>query len=219
MITIRKAVPEDANYVARIMDLAGRQQLVCKSFEGEQKEPCWATMFPGSEEERLNKISWLFLNAERIIPHYSRCKVAEIEGEIAGGLTTHTKEHDILTNWEKAWHQMGLSYPEIIAIFWRGSCYLRAHPSLFKDALVVEYVATLPEYQRKGVITALLEDAIEKARSEGYSRMQVTTFIGNIRAQKAYEKAGFKVDKERINRSHEKRYGSPGHMRLVLELL
>ena len=218
MITVRQAVPEDAEYVARIMDLAGRQHLVLPSFEGEQREPGWATMFPGSEEERLDKIGWLFLNAEELIPHYSRCKVADIDGVIAGGLTTHTEEHDKLLSWVRAGREMGLSYPEIIGVYWRMLPYFKVHPPILKDTLVIEYVATFPEYQRRGVITALLEYAMEQARDEGFPRMQVTTLIGNISALKAYEKVGFRVDTERTNRSHEKRYGSPGQVRLILEL-
>ncbi|MEW6553947.1 MAG: GNAT family N-acetyltransferase [Actinomycetota bacterium] len=69
----------------------------------------------------------------------------------------------------------------------------------------------------EGVITVLLEDAIEKAKSEGYPRMQVTTWIGNLASKKAYEKVGFKVDKEKTHKSFEELYGSPGQVRLMLE--
>lgn len=217
-IMIREATPDDVKDVARIMDLSGRQQLVLDSFKGEQKEPCWAFTFPGPEEERLEKIGWLFLNARRLGMHYSRFKVAEIDGRIAGGLCTFTRDQDSAALYVKAFREMGYGYLDIMAGFYRGQAYFRAHPPVLKDTLVVEYVATFPEYQRRGVITALLEDAIGKARSEGFPRMQVTTFIGNISSQRAYEKAGFTVDEQRTNRSHEKLYGSPGMMRLILEL-
>jgi GNAT superfamily N-acetyltransferase len=217
-ISIREAVPGDVEDVARISDLSGRQQIVLDSFKGEQKVPCWAFTFPGPEEERLEKIGWLFLNAESLGMHYSRYKVAEIDGRIAGGLCTFTKDQESATLYVKNFREMGYSYLDILAGFYRGQAYFRAHPPTLKNALVVDYVATFPEYQRRGVITALLEDAIANARTEGFPRMQVTTFIGNISSQGAYEKVGFRVDKEGTNRSHEKLYGSPGMMRLVLDL-
>jgi hypothetical protein len=39
-----------------------------------------------------------------------------------------------------------------------------------------------------------------------------------VSAQRAYEKVGFSVDKEIINRRFEKLFGSPGQIRLILEL-
>jgi GNAT superfamily N-acetyltransferase len=217
-VSLRCAEPSDVENVARIMDLSGRQQLVCESFVGEQKEPCWAFMFPLPEEERLEKIGWLFLNADRLSTHYSRFKVAEIDGKIAGGLSIYTEECDKIPLWIKTWRKMGYSTIEIAAILWRALPYIRAHPSTLEKTLVVDFVATLPDYQRRGVITALLEDAIEKARNEGFPRIQVVTFIGNVSAKGAYEKVGFRVDKEITKRSHEKLYGSPGKIRLVNKL-
>lgn len=217
-ISIRQAMPNDARDAARIIDLSGRAQILLDSYKGEQKEPCWAFTFPGPEEERIDKIAWLVLNAERLGMHYSNCKVAEIDGMIAGGLCTFPRGQDSALLYIKAFRNMGYGYMDILAGFYRGQAFFRAHPSTLKDALVVEYVGTFPEYQRRGVLNALLEDAIEKARSEGFPRMQVSTFIGNVAAQRAYEKVGFRVDKECTNRSHEKRYGSPGEKRLVLDL-
>jgi GNAT superfamily N-acetyltransferase len=217
-ISIREALPSDVEQVARIMDLSGRQQLVLDSFVGEQKEPFWFFMFPFPEEERLKKIGWLFLNADKLFAYYSRFRVAEIDGEIAGGLCTYTEEYDKIPLWIKAWREMGYGYKEIAAIMWRSLPYFLANPSTHKNTKVVNEVATLPAYQGKGVITTLLEDVIEKARNEDFSRMQVATCIGNVSAKGAYEKAGFRVDKEITKRSHEKLYGSPGKIRLVLNL-
>jgi GNAT superfamily N-acetyltransferase len=217
-ISIRKATSDDVQDVARIIDLSARAQLVLDSFKGEQKVPCTAFAFPYPEEERIDKITWLCLNAEGIGSHYSKFKVSEIDGRVAGGLCTFTRGEDSTAKYLKALREMGYGYLDIMAILWRGLPYLRAHPPILKDTLVVEYVATFPEYQRRGVITALLQDAIEKAKSEGFPRMQVSTFIGNVSAQGAYEKVGFRVDKEYTNRSHEKVYGSPGETRLVLDL-
>jgi len=218
MITIRQAVPEDVEYGARIIDLASTQQLELPSFKGEQKINNWAVAFPGSEEKRLEILARYFLNAEKLSTHYSRFKVAEVDGRIAGGLCTHTKEHDSFSAWTRAAHDVGFTYPEIIAIYWRMLPFYRTHLSILKDTLIVEYVATFPEFQRRGVITALLADAIEKAKSEHFPRMQVITFIGNLASKGAYEKVGFRVDKESTNKSFEKLFGSPGQVRLVLTL-
>ncbi|MBN2028241.1 MAG: GNAT family N-acetyltransferase [Actinobacteria bacterium] len=217
MIKIRSAVPEDAEYGAMIIDLAGTQQFELPSFKGEQKVPLWATSWPVPKEERLERLGWLFMNAVKVSTHYSKFKVAEIDGRIAGGLCTHTREHDRLNAWLRAWRKMGFSYMEIIAGYMKWMPFYRTHLPILENTLVVEFVATFPEFQRRGVITALLEDAIEKAKSEGYPRMQVTTWIGNLASKKAYEKVGFRIDKEKTHKSFEELYGSPGQVRLILE--
>jgi GNAT superfamily N-acetyltransferase len=158
------------------------------------------------------------MNETEFFVQYSRFRVAEIDGRIAGGLCTHTEDHDTFSLEVNAARHIGLSYPEIVAGFWRLLPYYRVHIPILENTLVVEFVATFPEFRRRGVITALLEDAIDKARREGYPRLQVTTFIGNVTAQRAYEKVGFRVDKERTGRSCEKLFGSPGQVRLTLEL-
>ncbi len=216
MITIRKAAPEDVEYGARIIDLASTQQLELPSFKGEQKVNNWAVAFPGPEEKRLEILARYFLNADKLSTHYSRFKIADVDGRIAGGLCTHTREHDKFSTWTRTARDLGFNYPQIIAIYWRMLPFYRTHLPILENTLVVEYVATFPKFQRRGVITALLEDAIEKAKSENYPRMQVITFIGNLASKKAYEKVGFRVDKESTHKSFETLFGSPGQVRLVL---
>jgi len=215
---IRGAVPGDVETLSRIIDLAGRAWIQLDSFEGEQKEPLMATIFPGPERERFEKTGAIVLKAERYFMHYSRFRVAEVDGRIAGGLCTHTKGEDSLAQAVRALRVAGCGYPEIAAVVHRCLPYLRACPSKSADALVVESVATFPEFRRMGVATALIEDVIDRARSEGFPLVQLAVFIGNVSAQSTYEKAGFRVDRQLTNRGHEKRYGSPGCMRLTLEL-
>lgn len=217
-VLIRGAVPGDVETLSRIIDLAGRACIQLDSFEGEQKEPLMATIFPGPERERLEKTGAIVLKAETYFLHYSRFSVAEVGGKIAGGLCTHTKGEDSLARSVRALRVAGCGYPEITAAVYRCLPYLRACPSKSADALVVESVATFPESRRMGVATALIEDVIDRAQSEGFPLIQLAVLIGNISAQLAYEKAGFRVDRQLTNRGHEKRYGSPGCKRLTLEL-
>ena len=82
----------------------------------------------------------------------------------------------------------------------------------------VENVATLPEYRRRGLVDALMSRMLDEGRKRGCRCAQITILIGNDPAQRAYEKAGFKVSDERRNSDFETLLGSPGFRRLTRDL-
>ena len=84
-----------------------------------------------------------------------------------------------------------------------------------EGAWVVESVATLPEYRRRGLVDSLMSNILEMGRARGHRLAQLTILIGNTAAQRAYEKAGFKVDAEKRDRNFEAALGAPGFMRMV----
>src|SRR5436305_86715 len=52
----------------------------------------------------------------------------------------------------------------------------------------IENVAALPEYRRRGLVTALLNEALRQGHEHGCKLAQITTVIGNDSAQAAYLK-------------------------------
>ena len=83
---------------------------------------------------------------------------------------------------------------------------------------VVDSVATLPTFRRKGIVNRLLDDILDIGRDKGFHQAQISIYIGNIPAQRAYEKHGFRLLDEWRDPYFEREIGSPGMARLVCDL-
>jgi translation initiation factor 4G len=84
-------------------------------------------------------------------------------------------------------------------------------------AWVIESVATIPEYRRRGLADSLMAEILEIGRARGHRIAQLTILIGNVAAQCAYEKAGFTVRDEKRHPDFEAALDAPGFMRMVRE--
>jgi ribosomal protein S18 acetylase RimI-like enzyme len=91
-------------------------------------------------------------------------------------------------------------------------------PKDTEGAWIIDSVATRPEYRRKGLVDRLLLAILEKGRQKGFQRAQISIYIGNRPAQRAYEKHGFKIVDEKRHPDFEAEIGSPG-MALLLKNL
>ena len=84
------------------------------------------------------------------------------------------------------------------------------------EAWVVEWVATLPEFQRRGLVRKLLDAVLERGRERGHPVAQLAILIGNTSAQRAYESVGFELTYEKRTPEFEAAIGAPGMARMVL---
>jgi ribosomal protein S18 acetylase RimI-like enzyme len=91
-------------------------------------------------------------------------------------------------------------------------------PPSLEGAWVVESAATLPAFRRKGILGRLLHDVLNKGKENGFRQAQISVYIGNTPAQRAYEKHGFKLVDEWRDPYFEKEIGSPGMARMVCPL-
>jgi GNAT superfamily N-acetyltransferase len=75
----------------------------------------------------------------------------------------------------------------------RGLAVLRFRPALWKDALdaYLEELYVVPERRGQGLGRALMEAAIELARSQGAADMHLGTSEGDVAARALYESLGF----------------------------
>jgi ribosomal protein S18 acetylase RimI-like enzyme len=73
----------------------------------------------------------------------------------------------------------------------------------------------MPEFRRRGHVDALMAEILEEGRRRGSRVAQLTVLIGNLPAQRAYEKVGFRVHDEKRHPDFEKALGAPGFMRMV----
>ena len=91
-------------------------------------------------------------------------------------------------------------------------------PPSVEGAWVIDSVATLPAFRRQGIVDRLLDHVLDVGRKKGYRQAQISIYIGNMPAQRAYEKHGFRLVDEWPDPYFEKEIGSPGLARLICDL-
>ena len=112
---------------------------------------------------------------------------------------------------------MGFSGPDEAGMK-RSERVLCCIPDEVEGAWIIDSVATVPEFRRRGIVSKLLDRILDKGREQGFPRAQINMYIGNIPAQKAYEKHGFRILDEKRHPSFEMEIGSPGMVRLLRNL-
>jgi ribosomal protein S18 acetylase RimI-like enzyme len=206
-ITIRPASEEDEGPVAELIYLAALANArVCPL----------DVMFKAAREQVLEKIALMFQNVEDNLYHYSRCLLTD--DKVASSLYSNTTANDLMSVWRRTLGGMGHSDIEMLAMVWRMRSYYRVKPTLQRDGLVIDNVATLPEFRRKGLVHLLFGRARGFAREKGFPRMELECQVGNTAALNAYEKEGFVVAQVKTHPSWERTFGTPGVMRMRLDL-
>jgi len=120
----------------------------------------------------------------------------------------------LLKGIEEANRTLGRTEEDNVAGWQRAGSIRNCHMGEVPGAWVVENVATLPEFRRRGVVDRLLREILARARDGGAKVSKIGVFIGNDPAQRAYEKAGFAVTAEKRDPEFEAVYKSPGVRRL-----
>lgn len=130
---------------------------------------------------------------------YEVCRVAELDGEIVGVLAAFPAQ----AGDHLARRFLGLTVMRMPAWRWpnvlrhlRASSRITPEPpprSLYVDALAVSEAV-----RRRGIATALLEDAAGRAREHGADGVALDTGVENEAAQAFYEARGFERRGERL---------------------
>jgi len=172
---------------------------------------------PGPTRERLGFLSRV-LNTRTISWfHHTHYTVAEERGEVAAALSSCTKEDARTLPLLAALKEVGWTDGELEAMSWRMQPFLRAMPGFRHDAWIIENVACMEHYRRRGLAQALLEEAVQRGSEAGCTCFQLNVYIGNELAIKAYEKCGFRVEGEKRDPAFETIFGCPGMYRMTLE--
>ena len=209
---IRPGSPEDADFLARVMMLASR---------GHLRRGVWDLIAGGSETNCLDYLRRLALSEPVSLCHYSSFIVAEHDGRPAAalcGFDPRAGGWEVLADAMKnVQREIGWSQADERASAVRTAPVWQCTFDTLEGAWVVESVATLPEFRRRGLADALMSEILEAGRARGHRIAQLTILIGNIAAQRAYEKAGFRVEGEKRHPDFEAALGAPGFMRMVRE--
>jgi GNAT superfamily N-acetyltransferase len=204
---IRRALPEDAGFIARTILAAQRGHLPRGWFDialGLPEAECVAFV---EHIATAPTPSWW---------HTSQFLIAEIEGKPAAALCAMPAAGTVAAARaaiEQAADKGGLNKAELAAIFRRGAytagCWVQGGDGDW----LVEHVAALPAYRGRGLVQALIGHALAAGKAAGFARASISFLIGNEAAERCYAKAGFVFAEEKRDPVFETLTGAPGFRR------
>jgi ribosomal protein S18 acetylase RimI-like enzyme len=207
-VTVRPSQPSDAELLGWASVAAARSHL---------KRGWFDVVLQRDEAFLVEFAKHLAVAAARSWWHWSVFRVAEVDGIVAaamcgfGDVSFYQASGAAMA---EASDKMGINKIEQEQLWPRGAFILSATTSE-PGAWTIENVATRPEYRRRGLVQALLQNELRIARDAGFSRAQISVLIGNVGAERAYEKAGFKFAEEKRAHDFEVALRTPGTRRLV----
>jgi ribosomal protein S18 acetylase RimI-like enzyme len=207
--TIRPARPEDASFIARNILAAQRGPRPRGWFDialGWDEPRCLAFV------ERLavaRAISWW---------HVSQFIVAEVDGTPAAALCampaagTRPASRAVLA---EVAGETGLGETELAEIYRRGAYAANCWVQGGDGDWLIEYVATLPPYRGRGLVSVLIAHALAAGNAAGFKQASISFLMGNEPAERCYAKAGFAFVEEKRDPAFEAVIGAPGFRRFV----
>jgi ribosomal protein S18 acetylase RimI-like enzyme len=176
-----------------------------------------AVLGAGDEALELRAlVQWFSEEGNRFSHQFAR--IASFEGETAGlllgfpgreaGRLSLACRHSILKIYQ---------FRELTRLIWRGMVLGHTREAE-KDEFLVAHVAVFPQYQRKGIASALLDTAVLQAKDSGLSKLALEVEIGNEPAITCYERFGFRTQFTTRFGRHADLLKCPGYHKMVLQL-
>jgi GNAT superfamily N-acetyltransferase len=207
---IRPATKDDVPMIAEVVLLASRSHLETGVFY---------LMIESNDGDRLAFIRAMLTTQQRSWCHFENFLVAEVDGRPAAALSGYAAHDTTLLPLEQAFvagfRAIGMSDAQIGASFQRSLVFLKCSSDDEPKSWIIEWVACLDTFRRRGLVRALLPAVINRGRDRGHTLTQIGIIMGNTSAQRAYEDAGFVLDHEKTDADFEAAIGSPGLARLL----
>lgn len=211
-LRIREATPDDAAFLAWLILTAGRAHV---------KRGIWEVILNEPEDDCLHFLRLLAVTSAPHLFHYSCYLLAETEAGPVSGLGGYDPSAHGYRAHQKTLPEVyrRLRTPVTDEMAAGGPPRItECIPPSIEGVWVVDSVATLPAFRRKGIVDRLLDDILDIGRDKGFSQAQISIYIGNTPAQRAYEKHGFRLLDEWRDSYFEREIGSPGMARMVRDL-
>ena len=213
-VRIRQATAGDAEFLGWVMLTAARSHL---------EVGIWEYINGQTGDQTLEYLRRLAVTETEHWCHWSRFLIAEVDGHPAAAMCGFEPEahgmHVMLEVLPAVLEASGITEADFPGLMERGAVVTAVNSDYAEGAWVVENVATVPGYRRRGLVDALLARILADGRALGYPRAQISVLIGNEPARNAYLKAGFEPDSEKRSPEFEAALGSPGLERLLQPLL
>ena len=202
--TIRSAVFEDADFVARNILAAQRGHLARSMFDIALNLP---------EAECLAFMRRLTVARTKSWFHVSQFLIAEVDSEPAAALCAFPAAGTRAAAGAAIEEVAGETGLDASEIFRRQAAAANCWVQGGKGDWMIEYVASLSAYRGRGLVQVLLEQALAAGRARGYRRASISFLIGNEPAERCYARAGFAFAEEKRDAAFEAITGAPGFRR------
>jgi len=203
-MTIRSARPEDVDFIART---------ILPSQRGYRPRG-WFDIALGWPEQQCRDFIARIATARAVsMWHYQNFLIAECDDQPAAALCAVPAAGSGPAAWaaiEEVGAAIGLTAPELEAIRRRGAYLRNCWVQGGEGDWMIEHVATDPAYRGRGLVQALIGQALDKGRAAGFTRATISFLIGNEPAERAYAKAGFVLAEEKRDPAFEAIIGAPG---------
>ncbi|MBR0989727.1 GNAT family N-acetyltransferase [Bradyrhizobium japonicum] len=203
-MTIRSARPEDAAFIART---------ILYSMRGNRPRGWFDVALSWPEAACLDFIARVAVARAVSMWHVSQFLVAEIDGKPAAALCAVPAAGTGSAAWralEEVGLSTGLTASELDAIRQRGAYSRACWVQGGEGDWMIEHVATDPAYRGRGLMQALIAQALVRGRTAGFARTTISFLIGNEPAERAYARAGFAFAEEKRDPAFEAIIGAPG---------
>lgn len=205
---IRRARAEDAAALAELILIAGESP----------SHGSYDIFFGGDRRSQQEQLARLVRAETPTDFHYSQFFVAELGGEIAAGASGFDPSTSGKQNVVQALQEIGWSQAEIADAMERMSPILSCAAEEPKGVWVLEHIATLPRFRRRGLAREVVTETIEEGFRAGFDRAQLSLLLGNEEARKLYIGLGFReAGPPRKHPQFEAVMGSPGAETLLLD--
>jgi translation initiation factor 4G len=174
----------------------------------------WDFFIDGEEGDRLRYLETLATTAKAHLFHFSTFLIAEVDGRPAAALCGYFEEELGVAAFtavaDEVDARLGRTPADAKAGLARAAAFFAVAPEHTPRAWIIENVATLPEFRRRGLTGPLLEAILARGAALGAERCELGMLIGNDPAERAYESAGFTFAGEKRSQEFEAAWGSPG---------
>jgi ribosomal protein S18 acetylase RimI-like enzyme len=212
-IRIRPAGAADAPLLSRVILMASRSHVPRGAFD---------LIVDGTDAQCLAFLDRLVLAEKPSFAHHAGYLVAEVDGRGVAALTGYDGHDPGLVSPDDAilegLRALGWSDAACGAGMARVAPFVTCLPEDREGVWIVEFVATLPEYRRRGLVNDLLLAMLDRGRERGYRGAQISVLIGNTSAELAYEKAGFRTTREKRDPAFAEAMGCPGIATMIQDL-
>jgi ribosomal protein S18 acetylase RimI-like enzyme len=215
-IRIRRATETDLNLLTWVMLAASRSHL---------DRGIWEYLNASSEPATLSFLQRLATTDTVHMFQWSLFLVAELDGEPGAAMCAYDSSTQ---GFDVALPEMAAATaaefidaedPEYVRrseVLLSG--FVMDNPGPTGPRWVIENVATKPEMRRKGLVDGLLHHLVGHGRERGFEYAQISVFIENERARRAYLKAGFEPLIEQRSDTWATEIGCPGTEMLLQPL-
>lgn len=208
-VTLRDATEDDVAFCAEIQLSASRSHL---------PRGIWEYLYDFDREQTLHLLEHMAVAEPVNFCHWSLFQVAEVDGVPAAAMCGFDPATQGMTALQAATPDAlaaaKIEIDDLTEFLERLSILGSVTPEHEKGSWVIENVATLPQFRRRGLVDLLLDATIDRGKTKGFAFSQIAVLIGNAPARNAYLKAGFEPVDEKRDARFEVALGCAGIERL-----